>query len=278
MKISLFATAFSTIITTSNASSVMDLIGFNMNRGLADMCIDETTDLFIDSSSELTMAYEDVVDEIADRAACNAFLSNCLVDFDTFDTTDGFSSACDMEGGKTIKGSAVIDCQYKDGAMPATPFKVRQAGGNLSGFTLSYYNLVDCVSDTCADDDVVDKISSTLSDTTLMLEEKFNAKCTSFMNYLSGGDVIPVSIGGGDSSTNVFTDNAVLPSLPFTDESSASSPAAEEEEGDSEEGVEDEAVEIKEEGPTSTSPAVHSRGKMTVAIFVAFLTTLVAIA
>lgn len=277
MKISLLTTAFSTIITTATASSVMDLIGFNMNRGLADMCIDETTDLFIDSSSELTMAYEEVVDEIADRSSCNAFLSNCLVDFDTFDTTDGFSSACDMEGGKTIKGSAVIDCQYKDGAMPpATPFKVRQAGGNLSGFTLSYYNLVDCVSDTCADDDVVDKISSTLSDTTLMLEEKFNAKCASFMNYLSGGDVIPVSIGGGDSTNNIFTDNAVLPSLPFTDESSASSP--EEEVGDSEEGVEDEAVEIKEEGSsTSTSPAVYSRGKMTVAILGAFLTTLVAI-
>ena len=142
MKTSLLTTAFSTIITTSTASSVMDLIGFNMNRGLADMCIDETTDLFIDTSSELTMAYEEVVDEIADRATCNAFLSNCLVDFDTFDTTDGFSSACDMEGGKAIKGSAVIDCQYKDGAMPATPFKVRQAGGNLNGFTLSYYNLV----------------------------------------------------------------------------------------------------------------------------------------
>ena len=98
------------------------------------------------------------------------------------------------------------------------------------------------------------------------------------MNYLSGGDVIPVSIGGGDSSTNIFTDNAVLPSLPFTDESSASSPAAEEEEGDdSEEGVEDEAVEIKEEGSTSTSSAVYSGGRMTVAILVAFLTTSVAI-
>ena len=133
---------------------------------------------------------------------------------------------------------------------------------------------VDCVSDTCADDDVVDKISSTLSDTTLTLEEKFNAKCTSFMNYLSGGDVIPVSIGGGDSTNNIFTDNAVLPSLPFTDESSASSP--EEEVGDSEEGVEDEAVEIKEEGSTSTSSAVYSGGRMTVAILVAFLTTLVA--
>ena len=205
--------------TSSAATGVLEtFLGFTTNRGLADMCLSETTDLFVDS--ELPAAFEAVNDEIDDKASCvvkrpigesnaNAY---CLVDFDTFDTTSEFTDLCDMDGGKNVKVSAVIDCFYKSGG-PVLPFQ-RRMSSDMNGFTLSYYNLFDCVSDTCSNGEVMNKISSTLMDTAEMLGEKFNADCSSFISFDADGEDLFTSDGDTASCLSETTDLFVDSELP----------------------------------------------------------------
>ena len=168
---------------------------FGSNRNLADMCIDETTDLFIDA--EMTESFEAVENEIEDKAECwspGNSATYCIVDFDTFDSADEFEATCTSMGGKTVKVTAEVQCQYNGGTSPTQ----RQV---TDGFVLTYQNLLDCVSDSCSTDEVTEKVSETLVNVAVEVGNQVNAQCSSAMSDFSlMGDDTGVAVEGGESS------------------------------------------------------------------------------
>lgn len=116
----------------------------------------------------------------------------CNVDFDLFESSDDFAASCSEAGGNTVKASGLIECSYA----AASP----QRAAEPDDFVFSYENLLDCVSDSCEDGEVTEKIAETLESTAEELERRFvGATCSSRLVEEEGA--AEGGAAGGEGST-----------------------------------------------------------------------------
>eukprot|EP00956_Cyclotella_meneghiniana_P030149 scaffold75148_cov67-Cyclotella_meneghiniana.AAC.6 len=194
----LFTTALCLLLTNTAASSSASSLAtfFGIHRHTAEMCLTETTDLFV-ANTDLNSAFDDVVTEIKDdddsidcwfpdmQNGPGNDIRYCNVNFDLFESAEGFAASCADVGGKTVKVSGLIECTY-------APASSQRDASNAEpdDFVFSYENLLDCVSDTCEDGEVTDKIAETLQSTAEEIEGKFvGAQCTSRLVQEDGESV-----------------------------------------------------------------------------------------
>ena len=206
---------------TASASIIESLFSFGMNRNLASMCLDETTELF--DESEMTSAYEAVEEEVDGKSECwmpGNEAAYCIVDFDTFDSAEDFIGTCSSIGGNTIKVNAEIQCRYNV-ALPT------QRNADI-GFAMTYSNMMDCVSDSCEADEITDNVSKALKSTAIEVGEKTNSQCSyTSMISLEGSDS-EVVIEGGDNSISAEEDGHDHEEHDHDEESGTADPLAEE--------------------------------------------------
>ena len=213
----LFTTALCLLLTNTAASSSASSLAtfFGIHRHTAEMCLTETTDLFV-ANTELNSAFDDVVTEIKnddDSIDCwfpdmqngpGNDIRYCNVNFDLFESSEGFAASCADVGGKTVKVSGLIECTYA----PASAQRATNA--EPDDFVFSYENLLDCVSDSCEDGEVTDKIAETLQSTAEEIEGKFvGAQCTSRLVEEDDGSSESVE-GGMEDAMDIKDGGSVI--------------------------------------------------------------------
>lgn len=204
------------LLLATTASAFPSFSFLRNHRALvSQQCMDETDTVVQDSM--MMAAVDAIKDEIGDKAGCSDVLadqSSCQVDFGTFDSTEEFMQVCEVMGGKAVSLDLSMDCKY------ATAQIGRAEGGavaTLKGFNFKYSNLMDCVSFTCDDESVVDKIGGVIANTATNVSKTTGATCThsisNFSSTSADGTVtkVPIIIETVEGGVTTESDGEVSP-------------------------------------------------------------------